>query len=234
MINFSKAFQAIVNKYATTASIPSFTNAAGLGVVNDVLYLNSTGTPVAVASPDSMGTSTANVGAKNGSTVSVVETGMGGVIHKSVFTLTDTPISIADATAGGGVKIYTFPEGAVTILGGSFSIVPTTTSVLASTLHASTTLDVGVGSASAGAGALTTTEDDIIDSVAGTSSATINVAGATSTAVRTSAPAILDGHSSAKTANVNIGVPTGTDIDADASVTLTGTVTVLWAFNGDI
>lgn len=233
MLSFGKALETWVRKYSSTASINGYTNAAGLGVVSGVLYMNTGSGPVAVASPDTMGTTTANVGAKNGSTVTVVETGMGGLIHKSVFTLTATPISIADATAGGGVKIYTFPEGAILIQGGSFSITPTTTSVLASTLHGGVVLDVGVGTASAGAGALTTTEDDVIDSVAGTSSATINVAGATSVAVRTSAPAVLDGHSSAKTVNVNIGVPTDTDIDADATVTLTGTVTIIWSFLGD-
>lgn len=222
-----------IPKFTSTASIKNEGAAAGIGVVDDQLYVNVTGSPV-LLQDFLAGTATpANLGTKNGSTVTVAET-VSGPIHTSVFTLTATPMTIADATAGGGVKIYTFPEGALTILGGKFSLTPTTTSVLASTLKASKTLDIGVGTASAGAGALTTTEDDIIDSVAGTSSATINVAGATSNAVRTTAPVIFDGSAAAKTVNVNIGVPTGTDIDADATVTVTGTVTIQWLFNGDI
>lgn len=233
MLQFSRSLESFLNKYASSASVRNYANAAGIGVVNGQIYVNVSGSPVLLSELLANGTAvTTNVGAKNGATVTVVETG-DSIYHTSTFTLAATPMTVADATAGGGVKIYTFPEGLITILGGTLSLTPTTTSALAGTLHANTVLDIGVGTASAGAGALTTTEDDIIDSVAGTSSATINVAGATSVGGRTSSPAILDGHSAAKTVNVNLGVPTNTDIDADATVTLAGTVTLMWMFGGD-
>lgn len=233
MLQFSRSLESFLNKYSSSASVRNYANAAGIGVVNGQIYINVSGSPVLLSEYLANGSATTtNVGVKNGSTVTVAETG-NGLQHKTVLALAATPMTIADATAGGGVKLYTFPEGLINIQGGTFSVTPTTTSALASTLHASTVLDIGVGTASAGAGALTTTEDDLIDSVAGTSSATINVAGATSVGGRTSAVAVLDGHSAAKTVNLNIGVPTNTDIDADATVTVTGTVTLIWMFGGD-
>lgn len=222
-----------IHRFTETAQIFRKTLGAAIGEVGGKLYLDLDGGGATLFADEAIHTAV-NVGAKNGSTVSVVEYGFGGFLHKTVLTLAATPITVADATAGGGVKLYTFPEGVITIQAGSFNVVPTVTSVLASTLHASTTIDCGVGSASAGAGALTTTEDDIIDSANATSSATINVAGAAAKAVRTTAPVNLDGSSAAKTANFNIGVATATDIDADATIVLTGTVTILWLFGGDI
>lgn len=229
---FTTPFRLLVPKFDSATGTANYTNAAELRVVDGRLVLNSTGSPVQVTTDNASG-NTVNVGAKNGSTVTVAEYG-DGVFHKSVFTFTATPITIADATAGGGVKIYDFPEGGITVLGGSFSIAGTVTSILANTLHAASTIEVGLGTASAGAGALTTTEEDIVDGATGPSSATINVAAAAIVGVRTSAPGCLDGHSAAKAININIGVPTDTDIDADASMTLTGTATVIWVFNGDV
>src|SRR5258708_5471884 len=112
-----------IQKFSSTSKILNYANAAGIGVVSGVPYIN-TGSLQTLA--DFLQTPTTNVGAKNGSTVSVVETGFGGLLHKSVFTLTATPMTVADATAGGGVKIYTFPEGAITLLGRKFSLIPTT------------------------------------------------------------------------------------------------------------
>src|SRR4051812_28187391 len=58
------------------------------------------------------------LGAPNGSTVTAVEYG-NGVLHRTVLTLTATPISITD-DAGvaqyGGVKVYDFPAGVINVL----------------------------------------------------------------------------------------------------------------------
>lgn len=232
MLSYSRALESFLNKYSSSAAVKNYANAAGIGVVGGQIYVNVSGSPILLSQALANATTTTNVGAKNGATVTVVETG-DSVFHTSTFTLTATPMTVADATTGGGVKIYDFPAGIITILGGTFSLTPTTTSALAGTLHGGVTLDIGVGTAAAGAGALTTTEDDIIDSVAGTSSATINVAGATSVGARTSSPASLDGHTTAIDANVNLGVPGAADIDADATVTITGTVVIHWMFGGD-
>jgi hypothetical protein len=220
-------------RYTSVAQIVRKGLQIGAGEVGGKLYVDLDGAGAGLFA-DKLIASALNVGAKNGATVAVAEYGFGGFLHKTVLTLTATPITVADLTAGGGVKIYDFPEGGVTILGGTFSLAPTTTSVLASTLNTGVTVDIGIGTASAGAGALTTTEDDIVDSVTGPASATINVAAAVIKGVRTSAPAIFDGSAAAKSAYVNFGVPTATDIDADATVTVTGTVSILWTFNGDV
>lgn len=176
---------------------------------------------------------TANVGAKNGSTVTVVEKG-DGILHQTVFTLTALPLTLADATTGGGVKLYDFPQGVITILGASGSVAETTTSELTSTLNASKTYNWGVGTVTQANGTLATTEQDILPSTNGTSSATIDVAGAASAAKRTDAPANFDGSGTAIAAFFNVGLATADDIDGDATTTWTGTITVSWIFNGDV
>jgi hypothetical protein len=58
---------------------------------------------------------TSGVGTKNGSTVSVVESGVGN-FHKTLLTLTATPITVTDeagVSQYGGVKVYTFPAGLI-------------------------------------------------------------------------------------------------------------------------
>jgi hypothetical protein len=178
-------------------------------------------------------TTATHIGAKSGSTVSVVEKG-NDVMHQTVFTLTALPLTLADATQGAGVKIYDFPEGVITILGASGSVAETTTSTLASTLNTGVTYNWGVGTTTQASATLATTEQDILPVTNGTASATINVAAAASTAVRTAAPANFDGHTTAKSAFFNVGVAGATDIDGDATTTWTGTITVTWLFNGDV
>lgn len=176
---------------------------------------------------------TTSVGAKNGSTVTVVERG-DGVVHQTVFTLTALPLTLADATVGAGVKIYDFPAGVVTILGASGSVAETTTSALASTLNASVTYNWGVGTTTQASGTLATTEQDIVPTTNGTASATVNVAAAASAGVRIAAPANFDGHTTAIDAYFNVGIAGATDIDGDATTTWTGTITITWLFNGDV
>lgn len=176
-------------------------------------------------------TDAAKVGAKSGATVSVIEAG--APIHRTVFTLTALPLTLADATVGAGVKIYDFPEGVITIIDAWGSVAETTTSALASTLNTGITYNWGVGTTTQASATLATTEQDIVTVTNGTASATINVAGAASAAVRTAAPASFDGHTTAKSAFFNVAVATNTDIDGDATTTWTGTITVLWTWNGD-
>lgn len=172
---------------------------------------------------------TATAGAKNGSTVTATETE--GIVQKTVLTFTATPITLADSSQGGGVKIYDFPEGRIAFLGAFGSIAMTTTSALASTLNAGVTCNWGVGTTVQANGTLATTEQNIIQTANITSSATINVAGAA--AKSAGAATALDGTATAIDAYLNIGVATGTDIDADATVTVTGSVTIHWLNLGD-
>jgi hypothetical protein len=182
-------------------------------------------------------TTAVNVGTVGGATITAVESG-NGFFHQTVLTLTNTPITLVDANVGGGVLIYTFPKGRISIYDASASVAPTTTSAIASTLNSGVTLSVGVGSVittTQGSGTLTTTQQDIVNAFAGTSSTTINVAAAVVVG-KISATTLIryDGTSTATVANLNCQVGTATDIDADATTTWSGTVTMLWTFNGTV
>ena len=193
----------------------------------------NSGVGVEIAKALNMTKDTGNVGAANGATVTATEyTDASGTFHKTVLTLAATPLTLRDTEQGKGVKVYDFPEGFITVLGGHMEIAVTTTSVINGTLNASKTLSIGVGSTTQANGTLATTEQDIVNVGSTTSSATINVAGATGTCVNTT-PKGFDGSATPVDAYLNIGVPTGTDIDADATVTVTGSITILWAYLGD-
>lgn len=176
----------------------------------------------------------ANIGLKaGGSTVTAVEYG-DAFLHQTVITLTALPLTLIDATVGAGVKIYDFPEGAITILGALGSVAETTTAAdLTTTLNTGVTYNWGVGTTTQANGTLATTEQDIIPTTNGTASATTGVAGAASAGVRTAAPACFNGTVTAKDAFFNVGIALNTDIDGNTTTTWTGTITILWAFAGD-
>ncbi|HEY4714593.1 MAG TPA: hypothetical protein VIH30_10195, partial [Aquirhabdus sp.] len=134
---------------------------------------------------------------------------------------------------GGGAQIYTFPAGRICRLGAIGSIAVTTTSVLASTLHAGVTCNWGVGSTTQVSATVATTEQDFVNVAAFTSSATINVAGAVANGVGAGVLASLDGTSTAVAAFLNLAVTLAADIDANATVTVDGTITITWANIGD-
>lgn len=202
-------------------------NLAGLSKDNNIVVNHPTTGRRVVAD-----LSAASIGTKNGSTVSVVEYG-DGVVNRTVLTLTNLPITVRDTQQGGGVKIYDFPAGRILTLGGSGYATFTTTSVLASTLNASVTCQWGVGSVTQTNTTLATTEQNLIQVTAFTSSATINVANTATNGVGAAVLASLDGTSTAIDAYFNIAVAGATDIDADATVLVNGVITLLWANAGD-
>ena len=177
----------------------------------------------------------ANLGAvaSNSGTVTVLEGSVLGCLHVTKLTLNNMPLTLTDASAGGGVKIYDFPEGTINILGAAGSVALTTTSTLASTLNAGVTYNWGVGTTVQANGTLATTEQDILPTTNGTASATINVAGAASNGARVATNAAFDGTGTAKDAYFNVGLATNTDIDGDATVTVSGTVEIFWLHLGD-
>ena len=213
-------------------------NNAPIGVDSDdnKLYIVPAGTGTTLVSVhDSSSTSitTLNVGAVNGSTVSAVEHGS-GFYHVTVLTLTATPLTLADATVGAGVKIYDFPVGQITVLNASGSVAETTTSAIATTLNSGVTYNWGVGTVTQSNGTLATTEQNIINTTNGTSSTTINVAAAASSSTQTVAPLAYNGKSTAIDAFFNVGIAVATDIDADATTTWTGTITMSWMVNTNV
>jgi len=228
------AAKALLGRYANLHDIkgetPVATMARGLGD-NLGNILADAGHPT--LSPAVKGASHVGAVASNGGTVTVVEDRVLGVLFKTVFTLTAMPLTLTDAAAGGGTKIYDFPEGAINILGAAGSVALKTTSTLASTLNAGATYNWGVGTTTQANGTLATTEQDILPTTNGTASATINVAGATSNGARVTTNAAFDGTGTAKDAFFNVGIATGSDIDGDATVTVTGTITIFWMYFGD-
>jgi len=156
---------------------------------------------------------------------------VGPLVH-STFTLAGVPQTVVNGTEYQGTKLFTFPEGRISVLGVTATLAQTTTSALASTLNASSTGAVALGSVTASNVSLTSTMVDFAPSTAFTSSATINVAG---TAVKPvlAAPAHFDGSSTPIAFFLNSAFATTTDVDADATQTWAGTIAVTWILVGD-
>jgi len=168
--------------------------------------------------------STYDAGTKNGATVTVVESG-DGVVHKSVLTCAATPISVVGASGVGfgGVKIYTFPEGRILVLGVTASL---EVDVLASNLEAADGGDYGIGTAIVGDADLGDATD--IDLCPSTSIDPIG----TAVGAALVASAHFDGTGTAKTVNLNLLIDDG-DIGGTEAVGMTGTVTLSWVNLGD-
>ena len=161
-------------------------------------------------------------------TVTATEKG-DGVFRQTVLTLTDVPVTVRDTEQGGGTKVYTFPAGRICHIGSGGSVTVTTTSELATTLNASSTCQWGVGTVTQSNATLATTEQDLINNTAFTSSATVDVASAAAAGVGLGSLTPHDGTSTAIAAFLNIAVAGATDIDGDATVTVSGTVTITYA-----
>jgi hypothetical protein len=155
-----------------------------------------------------------------------------GPLYQSVFTLTDVAQAVANGTEYQGTKLFTFPAGRIAVLGVTASLAQKTTSTLASTLNASSTGALGLGTAAASATTLADAMVDLLPSTAFTSSATINVAG-TAVGAALAASAQFDGTTTAVPVYLNSAYATTTDVDGDATQTWTGTITVSWISLGD-
>jgi len=171
------------------------------------------------------------VGVVSGTGVAVTESGA-GVVRTTRLTLTAVAQAIVNGTEYQSTMIYTFPEGRIMVLACVASLAQTTTSALASTLNASVTGAVSLGSAAASNVSLTSTMVDIAPTTAFTSSATINVAGTAVNPVLAAA-AQIDGHTTAVPVYLNSAFATTTDVDADATQTWSGTVDLTWMWLGD-
>jgi hypothetical protein len=156
-----------------------------------------------------------------------------GPTVRTTLTLASLPQTVVNGTEYQGTKIWTFPAGRIIVFDTVISMAQKTTSVLADTLNASSTGAFSLGSATASATTLSSTMANFLPSTAFTSSATINVAGATFTGELDangdySEMFTLDGSSTAVDLYVNTAYATTTDVDADATQTLTGTIEIYW------
>jgi len=155
-----------------------------------------------------------------------------GPLNQIVLTLDNVPQTVVNGTEYQGTKLFTFPEGRLFVVGVTATLRQKTTSVLASTLNASSTGAIALGTATASSTTLATTMVDLLPSTAFTSSATINVAG-TAVSAALSAGAQFDGTSAAKSMYLNTAYATTTDVDGDATQTISGTITCTYIWLGD-
>lgn len=167
-------------------------------------------------------------------TITAVHKAGGGMIGYSTFTLTSVLQNVVNGTEYQGTKIWTFPSGIkARVLQAYIDIAQKTTSDLTTTLNASVTGAISLGTATASSTTLSSTMANLVASTAFTSSATINVAG---TAVSGyfdanndgSETLVVDTTSSDVSIYLNTAYATTTDVDADATQTLTGTVYLTW------
>jgi hypothetical protein len=180
----------------------------------------------------------AGVGAKPASsTISVKEYGT-DVVHKTVLTFTNTPVTIADdagvAQYGGVGKIYDFPEGLLKFDGAviSGSITLGTTGTITDTWAGG----IALGTAAATTGAtLTGTEADLMPEV-NVAAATAKVAAvpavSVAAALTESGSRWLDGTTTAKDMYLNLVVDDHASHTAGTG-TFTGTVQFMWSIIGD-
>ena len=155
-----------------------------------------------------------------------------GALYQTTLSLVDVPQAVVNGTEYQSTLLYTFPEGRVLVLGCTATLAQKTTSTIASTLNASVTGAVSLGTVAASATTLATTMVDLMPSTAFTSSATINVAG-TAVSSALAASAQFDGTSTAKNVYLNSAYATTADVDGNATQTFTGTVRVTWIWLGD-
>lgn len=166
-----------------------------------------------------------------GAYVSAKHVQIGGLVI-TTLTLDNVPQTVTNGTEYQSDKIFDFPEGRIHVLGCTASLQQKTTSALASTLNASSTGAIALGTAAASNVSLTSTMVDLLPSTAFTSSATINVAG-TAVGAALAAAAQFDGTSTAKDMYLNTAYATTTDVDADATQTISGTIVITWLLLGD-
>lgn len=180
---------------------------------------------------------TSGVGAKAGSTVSVVEQG-DGIWHRTIITCDATPVTITDdanvAQYGGAGKIYDFPEGLINIQGAVIDGAVTlgTTGTITNTWAGG----VALGTAAATTGAtLVSTEADVMPEVdVGAATAKVAVVDAVSVAavLTESGARWLDGTGTAKDLYLNLVVDDSVT-HTSGTGTFTGTITILWTNLGD-
>lgn len=192
---------------------------------------------VFVAGSDANTVTVAGVGAKNGSTVSAVEYGAGG-LHKTVLTLTATPVTVTDdagvAQYGGTAKLYDFPAGHLVLLGamvnGNLTLGVTGTIINAFTGVAS------LGSITATTGStLVSTEADILKSFAiATASSKVSAVkgGPVATQITEAGALWYDGHTTALDMYLNFAIADDAT-HTSGTGTFTGSVVVHWINLGD-
>jgi hypothetical protein len=144
-------------------------------------------------------------------------------LNKTILTLTNVSVTTTDATtagAYGGLEIYDFPLGVLSLLGATTNL---TLARVGTGLTATAAIVSAIGTATAGADAtLTNTEADIIASTACTFTA-----GASTFKGISTAPVQWDGSGTAKKAFLNFAVVDAGSGGNDA-ILVNGTISLIW------
>lgn len=174
-------------------------------------------------------------GASAHATVVAEERGVGNY-HRTVLTLTNTPVAITEALSYGSLKLYDMPEGRLFILGvmASLALAVPAPQVRASTINDNATIDWALGTVAASNVALTGTMVDLLplrDEAAFAASG--NGYGAVVSGALAAA-AQFDGTTTPVDVFANFGFSDVLDIDADSTINLLGTVQITWVQLGDL
>lgn len=170
-------------------------------------------------------------------TITPVHKVAGGLICRNTFTVANLLQNITNGTEYQSSLIWTFPSVRASMVQAYFSIAQKTTSDPTTTLNASVTGAISLGTAAASSTTLSSTMANLCSSTAFTSSATQNVAG---TAVEKYLDAnndgsemfVIDATASDVSVYLNTAYATTTDVDADATQTLSGTIQLYWFLHG--
>lgn len=180
---------------------------------------------------------TANLGAKNGATVAVVENG-DGIFHQSVFTCTATPITMADEAATGqygGVKIYDFPAGQIVTLGATIDGDFTAVEPWLDTWTGDIALGTAVSTDASGSAADDNIQQLTATGTASTLVAAIDASVQVATALTESGARWFNGTDTAIDMYLNVITD---DDDGNTATTdamlFTGTITLHWLYLGTI
>jgi hypothetical protein len=155
-----------------------------------------------------------------------------GPFVKTTLTLDNVAQSVVNGTEYQGTKIYDFPAGRILVQGVTGTFQQKTTSAVLTTINASSTGAIGLGTVTASATTLSGTMQNLIPTTAFTSSATINVAG-TAVSAPLAASAQFDGTSTPVDVFLNTAYATTGDVDGNATQTISGTVVMVWVNLGD-
>jgi len=207
---------------ASTLSVEGATTMDSLTVTNA-----TSGSTLALSGNQT--TTDSTVGAIAAGTGSVVEHG-NQAYHKTVITVTNAGVTLADGDDGEGVKIYDFDEGVVAIHGVLCNLVYTNSGNFNASDDDHYYVSIGTVEATDGNNDLTGTEANLIaktdfDTAAGATTTHTN-----STFLDT--PDSIDGSSTALDIWLNTSVE-ATDNSGTNYIFATGTVTVLWSPLGD-
>lgn len=153
-----------------------------------------------------------------------------GLVRQTVFTVSSLAIAMTDATTAGShgyQKLGDFPAGNIAILG-TVTDLSVTGDGSAVASDASVVGSIGTVQTQTDNATLSTTEADIVASTAATLTTDVGAMAGKSTAL-----AVLDGTSSAKSAYLNFAIPDA-DSSGDGTLTVTGTITMIWVNTGDV